>query len=109
VSCKGFGNGQGENDAISVSSAALRGYAGWNDKETTMKPSDISVGKTYRNKGAGRTTRRVVDLGAHLPPPHWFSSNPRPDESVVEFVQGKETRRLYLSSFAAWVGSEVVA
>jgi hypothetical protein len=74
-----------------------------------MKPSDISVGKTYRNKGAGRTTRRVVDMGTHLPPPHWFSSNPRPGESVVEFVQGNATRRLYLSSFAAWAGSEVVA
>jgi len=90
-------------------SAASLGYAELNHKGTTMKPSDISAGKTYRNKGAGRTTRRVVDMGTHLPPPHWFSSNPRPDESVVEFVQGNKTHRLYLSSFAAWAGGEVVA
>ena len=73
-----------------------------------MKPSSISVGKTYRNKGAGRTTRRVIDMGAHLPPPHWYSEGPRPDEIVVEFVQGNKTYSLYLSSFASWVGAEVV-
>ncbi len=72
-----------------------------------MTPSAIATGKTYRNRGAGRTTRTVVDIGTHLPPPHWYSRNPRPEEPVVVFLQRGQRRSLYLSSFAAWAGSEV--
>lgn len=73
-----------------------------------MKPSDIQVGKTYRNRGAGRTTRTVLEIGTHLEAP-WYSPNVRPDEPVVKYAQGGKsgTNTLYLSSFAAWCGKEL--
>ena len=71
-----------------------------------MKPKDIEVGKTYTNKGKGRTVRRVLDIGNHLDAP-WFSSNKRPAEHVVKYIQEGREYTLYLSSFASWCGREV--
>lgn len=70
-----------------------------------MRPADIKVGVTYRNRGKGRTKRTVKDIGKHLDPPEWYGFYARPDEPVVLFEQeGQLERRLYLSSFAAWAG-----
>lgn len=73
-----------------------------------MKPSEIHVGRTYCNRGAGRTTRTVLEISKELPAP-WFSMSPRPDEPVVRFRQpGQEKDQfLYLQSFASWAGREV--
>lgn len=73
-----------------------------------MSPSKIEVGKTYRNRGAGRTLRKVLEISDQLATP-WYSSAPRPKDLVVRFVQtnnGKE-ETLYLKSFAAWCGEEM--
>jgi hypothetical protein len=72
-----------------------------------MKPSEIRAGYRYKNKGAGRTERYVVQIGKHIEAP-WFSGNKRPDEPVVQFVvKSGRVETLYLSSFASWAGSEV--
>lgn len=79
-----------------------------------MKPSLIQVGKTYRNRGNGRTTRTVLSIvtdGSIRP--HWFSSSPAPNEPVVVYRQGgsdpdsSRESSLYLRSFATWCGEEV--
>lgn len=71
-----------------------------------MKPKDIEVGKTYVNRGAGKTSRTVLEIGKHLEA-NWYSPNERPDEPVVKYLQGTFESTLYLSSFAAWCGKEV--
>ena len=77
-----------------------------------MKAKDIEQGKTYRNKGAGRTTRTVVKIILHPDEdqlPKWWSSSPRPEsEPVVVFKDTKGcVDSLYLRSFASWAGGEV--
>lgn len=71
-----------------------------------MKPTDIKIGKTYRNKNAGRTVRTVLDIGEHIIPP-W----PGKEQVFVNYLQmfcGHEKRyTLSLASFARWAGSEV--
>ena len=73
-----------------------------------MKPSEIQVGCTYCNRGAGLTTRTVLEISKELSAP-WFSRAPRPDEPVVRFRQaGQEKDQfLYLRSFASWAGRKV--
>lgn len=76
-----------------------------------MKTTDIKIGKTYRNKGAGRTTRTVLDIGEHVPPPFKWD---RRKELRVSFSQqyGADMEKQYtlsLESFAQWAGSEVKA
>jgi hypothetical protein len=76
-----------------------------------MKPSEIEVGKTYRNRGAGKTTRTVTAIGdARMIRPlvSWGGSHVPPREPVVQF-QGRRGKvdSLYLSSFASWAGSVV--
>ena len=70
-----------------------------------MKPSDIEVGKTYVNKGKGRTSRTVLEIGTNLKA-SWLSDTKPPYEPVVKYRQGKWEYTLYLSSFAAWCGKE---
>ena len=77
-----------------------------------MKTKDIEQGKTYRNKGAGRTTRTVVKIILHPDDdqlPKWWSSDPRPEsEPVVVFKDAKGgVNSLYLRGFASWAGGEV--
>jgi len=76
-----------------------------------MKPSDICVGKTYRNKGKGTTTRTVLAIGNEHRPRRWCGNmDTPPDGPGVLFSQvGKPDWKLYLSSFAAWAGAEVHA
>lgn len=68
-----------------------------------MKPKDIYVGRTYRNRGKGTTRRKVLRIEKGLAC-NWYSTRQRPDEPVVEYEQGGCASRLYLSSFAAWAG-----
>ncbi len=80
-------------------------------EQAAMRPQDIRVGVTYRNKGAGRTMRHVRRIGRDVVP-HWFGSGAPPDEPGVEYVQfdaAMEPRfvdSLYLTSFARWAGRE---
>lgn len=71
-----------------------------------MSPSKIEVGKTYCNRGKGRTMRAVLEISDKLKAP-WFSSGDRPKEPVVRYLQNGVEEKLYLSSFAAWCGREV--
>ncbi len=72
-----------------------------------MSPKLIQVGKIYRNRGAGRTTRTVVEIGTHIQCA-WFSPGKRPNDPGVKYRQNGKIATLYLSSFAQWAGSEVV-
>lgn len=68
---------------------------------------EIVVGKTYRNRGAGRTRRKVLAIGDEHRPKYWNSSNVPPREPGVLYEQKGVKGRLYLTSFTAWVGSVV--
>ena len=72
-----------------------------------MKSTDIVIGRIYRNRGKGKTMRRVIAIGNEHRPRTWFSISPPPNEPGVLYadMQGRHDR-LYLSSFAAWAGSE---
>lgn len=74
-----------------------------------MKPSDVKVGVTYVNRGAGRTTRKVLAIGDRHRPEKWLSwmGATRPDEPVVLFEQKGKQAVLYLSSFAKWAKGPV--
>lgn len=49
-----------------------------------MKPNEIKAGRTYRNRGAGRTIRKVLAIGFHVPFV-WLSNGPPPVEPGVRF------------------------
>lgn len=78
-----------------------------------MKVSDIQVGKTYRNRGAGKTVRTVIAIGDEHRPKSYHNSDGTPPANVpgVLYEQkgrgGNHYAMLYLNSFAAWCGSEV--
>lgn len=72
-----------------------------------MKPSDIEAGKMYRNRGKGKTVRRVIAIGDDHKPDRWYSDSTPPNEPGVLYADRKgRHERLYLSSFAAWAGAE---
>lgn len=76
-----------------------------------LKPCEILVGRTYKNRGAGRSLRRVVEISDAQRPADWLGKGPAPAEPGVLYEQmGVRGRRdkLYLSSFATWAGGEVV-
>lgn len=73
-----------------------------------MKPSDIKVGSTYTNKGAGKTERKVIAIGDEHRPSQFWSPNPPPEEPGVLYEQKGKQDKLYLSSFAAWCGKEAI-
>lgn len=73
-----------------------------------MKPSEIEVGKTYVNRGAGKTKRKVLAIGLeHRPKIFWNATGVPPDQDQpgVLYEQSGRQRSLYLSSFAAWCGA----
>tara|TARA_R110002094_G_C4820911_1_gene204649 strand:- start:349 stop:576 length:228 start_codon:yes stop_codon:yes gene_type:complete len=73
-----------------------------------MKPSDIREGKVYRNRGKGKTKRRVIAIGDEHQPAIFLSMNEPPNEPGVLYADMKgRHENLYLSSFAAWAGSVV--
>jgi len=75
-----------------------------------MKRADIKVDHTYRSRGVGRTTRKVLAIGPEYQPHVWLGDpdrKPPPDAPGVEYAQNGHVHRLYLFSFAAWAGSEV--
>lgn len=80
-----------------------------------MKPSEIQVGKTYVNKGAGRTRRKVIDIGPQAAPQRWrgdLDRMPAPGTPGVIYQQLGDrgealyTDRLFINAFAAWAGKE---
>lgn len=73
-----------------------------------MKAKDIKAGRTYTNRGAGKTRRHVIAIGDEHRPKKWLGATlTRPDEPGVLYRQGLgEPRTLYLSMFAQWAGNE---
>jgi len=79
-----------------------------------MRPAEIKVGKTYTNRGKGRTRRVVLGIGDEHRPDRWHGDQdkPAPAEPGVLYeqylgVESKGTYKLYLSSFASWAGAQV--
>jgi hypothetical protein len=76
-----------------------------------MSPKDIKVGETYVNRGKGKTTRTVLEIGSQHRPTRWLSQSSLPDEPGVLFRQpdarGETQDCLYLSSFAKWAGRKL--
>ncbi|MER2513128.1 MAG: hypothetical protein ABTQ25_12075 [Nitrosomonas ureae] len=72
-----------------------------------MSPLEIEVGKTYTNRGAGKTQRTVIAIGDEYRPERFWSSNEPPNEPGVLYEQNGKRRNLYLGSFAQWCGKEV--
>lgn len=75
-----------------------------------MKPEEIEVGRVYVNRGAGRTTRKVIAIGLDHAPKQWGGSrdtSPAGAQPGVLFEQEGERRNLYLSSFASWAGRKI--
>lgn len=73
-----------------------------------MRPKDIQVGKIYRNRGKGRTFRRVVAIGDEHRPTRWFSDYPPKEPGVLYRDQVGRENRPYLSSFAQWCKEEEI-
>jgi hypothetical protein len=74
-----------------------------------MSPNEIKVGKTYTNRGAGKTQRTVIAIGPEFRPSQFWNATGEPpnhDEPGVLFEQRGIGRNLYLSSFAKWAGKE---
>lgn len=75
-----------------------------------MKPSEIKVGETYVNRGAGRTRRVVTGIGSeYRPAMYWSATGEHPDDVGVEFTADNRVgaQRLYLKSFAQWAKGPV--
>lgn len=74
-----------------------------------MRPQDIVVGKTYINRGKGRTTRKVLAIGNNLRPVvRWSADRVHPvNMPGVLYYQEGQQHVLYLDSFAAWAGREL--
>lgn len=72
-----------------------------------MKQDEIKVGATYQNRGAGKTTRKVLAIGIEHRPAKYYSVNEPPDESGVLYEQKGVKGNLYIGAFAAWCGKEV--
>lgn len=71
-----------------------------------MKPSEIQVGKTYTNKGAGRAKRTVLAIGEEHN--KWYGSGDPPSPLGVFFRdQSGREMAMNLMSFARWAGREV--
>jgi hypothetical protein len=72
-----------------------------------MKPSDIKVGKTYRNRGKWTTRRKVLAMTTiavlGLRGGVWC----RPEIPGVQYEQNGSRDECLLSQFAKWAGGEV--
>ena len=76
-----------------------------------MRVDDIKAGKTYCNRGKGKTHRRVVGI-VHDGECLWLGRGAPPNEPVVEFIHESgqfkgQKDALYISSFAQWAGCVV--
>jgi hypothetical protein len=79
-------------------------------KGNRVRPEKIEVGKSYANRGAGKTTRTVIAIGEeHRPNQFWNATGtpPNPNDPGVLYEQKGRQNTLYLQSFAAWCGKEV--
>lgn len=80
-----------------------------------MKPTQIQVGKTYANRGKGKTSRTVTGIGPeYLPKSAFNTSGKFPEGAVgVRYIQNGGPRngremKLWLDSFASWASREAV-
>ena len=73
-----------------------------------MRAKDIQIGKTYVNRGAGKTTRTVLAIGDEHRPEHWLGTwgTIAPNEPGVLYEQKGVQHTIYLSSFATWAKCE---
>lgn len=74
-----------------------------------MSPKDIKVGKTYFNRGKGKTKRTVIRIGDECKPKVYYNAtgeHPKNDTGVLYEQNGKQYR-IYLKSFAQWCGGQV--
>lgn len=62
-----------------------------------MKQKDIKAGGVYRSGGAGRTTRKVLEIMEYY----------RHNHIRVLYEQDGWKYTIHLKSFAKWAGSEV--
>lgn len=73
-----------------------------------MKKNEIHVGSTYRNRGKGKTLRKVLAIGDDHRPIRYFSMEHPPEEPGVLYEDSKGNKgQLYITSFASWAGSMV--
>jgi hypothetical protein len=72
-----------------------------------MSPKDIQVGKTYTNRGAGKSRRTVIAIGDEHRPGCFNGIGSPPNEPGVLYEQLGQRSTLYLSSFAGWCGKKV--
>ena len=74
-----------------------------------LKATDLKVGATYCNRGAGTTRRKILGIGDEFRPTQFYSFLPPPCEPGVEFqcTWTGAVKRLYISSFLSWVGEEI--
>ena len=79
-----------------------------------MKTTQIQIGKTYTNRGKGRTSRTVTGIGAeNLPNFAWNRDGKFPEGSLgVRYIQNGGQRNgremtLWLDSFASWASREI--
>lgn len=73
----------------------------------TIKPSEIKVGVTYRNRGAGTTARTVLAISGVHNPNYCLGDVPPVDELGVLFEQNGIRHVLPISRFARWCGGDV--
>lgn len=73
-----------------------------------MKVKDIVIGGVYCNRGAGRTARKVLDIGSHLKPSIFSTVDSRGKVAVL-FEQNGKQGCLLMTSFAQWCGRRVIA
>jgi len=76
-----------------------------------MKPAEIKVGKTYLNRGAGRTRRIVLAIGDEHRPKEWSEERRAPSQPGVYYEHHESgvpiyRAKTYLRSFASWAGKD---
>ena len=71
-----------------------------------MKPSEVKVGVTYVNCGAGKTQRKVLAIGHEHQPGYLLKGRPPLEPGVLFEQRGREST-LHLSSFAKWARGPV--
>ncbi len=72
-----------------------------------MRTDQIVVGKTYYNRGKGKTLRKVLAIGPEYAPKAWYGGERPADGLGVRYEQDRGTGCLYLESFAQWAGGVV--
>jgi len=72
-----------------------------------VKPEDIKVGHVYKNKGAGKILREVLDIGEHCRPYGWVLGKGDLPKGVHYVDSNDKQGILHISDFADWCGERV--